>query len=373
MRLWVGIVLTLTACAGAQTPPTGGGSAPDATPDTLTARTSLVIVPALVRTKGGDLVFTLKAKDFVLTDDGVEQKLNLEEDTGGEPLALVVAIEGGGEGQRQLQKYNTVGTMLDAIVASVPHKVAVVGFDSGPILLQDFTPDLGAVSTAIQTLEGGDQGAAILDALSFSVDLLRKQPAEYRRAILLISESVDRGSHVKLAEALRAIGDTNTVIYSVGFSSAVSESKHEAGKLLGDSNPGPAGGCMAKDHADDPETSNNRAVQAFDCLSLLAPPLRLARIAYIAATAGLKTNIPETVAKLTGGEYFKLTSERGLERSIQTIGNHLPNRYVLSFHPQSPHPGLHAIGLKLRDYTNLTVNARSSYWADDSVVGSAKR
>ena len=65
---------------------------------TLTTRSTLVLVPALVRNKAHALVFTLKADDFALTDDGVPQKLKLEQDTGGEPLALVVDIEGGGAG-----------------------------------------------------------------------------------------------------------------------------------------------------------------------------------------------------------------------------------------------------------------------------------
>ena len=67
-------------------------SAEPTTP-TLSANSTLVLVPALVRNKSGDLVFTLNADDFTLTDDGVRQKLILEQDTGGEPLALVVLIE----------------------------------------------------------------------------------------------------------------------------------------------------------------------------------------------------------------------------------------------------------------------------------------
>ena len=63
--------------------------------------------PALVRTHSGELVYTLTAKDFTLTDNGVEQKLSLEEDSGSEPLALVVAIQTGGAGARQ---FDTIAT-----------------------------------------------------------------------------------------------------------------------------------------------------------------------------------------------------------------------------------------------------------------------
>jgi hypothetical protein len=142
----------------------------------------------------------------------------------------VVDIEGGGAGARQLAKYESLTAMIDSIVGGVPHKVAVVGYDSSPVLVQDFTPDSDTAAKTIQALihdNKGDDGGATLDSLAFSVDLLRKQPIQYRRAILLIAESRDRGSHVRLDEALRAISDTNTVIYSIGFSSAKSDVGHE--------------------------------------------------------------------------------------------------------------------------------------------------
>jgi VWFA-related protein len=347
--------------------------APVSTPDaaqasTLNARSTLVLVPALVRNKAGQLVFTLKADDFVLTDDGVPQKLTLEQDTGGEPLALVVDIEGGGAGVDELDKYRALAPMLGAVVGGVPHKIAVVGFDSSPVLVQDFTPDNDLAARAIHALiadNNGDDGAAILDSLGFSLDLLRKQPTEYRRAILLISESNDRGSKLGLDEALRTISDTNTAIYSIGFSSGMDELKTGSAKALGDSTPGPAHGCMSRD-PNDPNVNlkENPAEQAYGCLSLLAPPLGLAKAAVIAIFDGLQKNIPETVARLTGGEYFKLGSEKNLERDLATVSNHIPNRYILSFQPQSPHPGLHSISLRLPNYVGLEVTARGSYWAD---------
>jgi hypothetical protein len=108
-----------------------------------------------------------------------------------EPLALVVAVGTGGRGARQLDKYRNLGTLIEAVVGDVPHKIAVVGFDSTPKLLQDFTVDGDMVGRAIRDLSPGNGGAAILDGLSFSLSMLRQQPPEYRRAILLISETID--------------------------------------------------------------------------------------------------------------------------------------------------------------------------------------
>jgi VWFA-related protein len=371
---------------------------------TLTTRSTLVLVPALVRNKSGNLVFTLNADNFTLTDNGVPQKLKLE-DTTTEPLALVVVIEIGGAGAREFNKFATIAPplapMLESIVGNVPHKVAVVAFDSQPTLLQDFTSNLNSAAAALRSLAPdctrqhhlddcesplaihnvnlGDNGAAILDSIGFSVDLLRTQPTEYRRAILLISETLDRGSHLTLPEALRAISDTSTVIYSIGFSTGKSEAAHYAarelptqptgrpvasGLVLENHHPNPPNGCMGKDPDPDPDATHNKAIQVYDCLTQLAPPLALAKMAAIAATDGLKRNIPETVARLTGGEYFKLTDPKNLERDLATISNHIPNRYILSFQPQSPEPGLHALTLQLKNYPDLKITARTSYWAD---------
>jgi hypothetical protein len=92
----------------------------------LSTRSTLVLAPALVRNKAGDLVFTLAANDFVLTDDGVPQKLTLEQDTGGEPLALVVILEIGGAGAREFNQFSSIAPplapMLASIVGNVPTK-----------------------------------------------------------------------------------------------------------------------------------------------------------------------------------------------------------------------------------------------------------
>ncbi len=354
---WIPVALAQTS-----TPLTSPVTSPDTSPNpVLSARSNLVLVPALVRRKSGELVFTLTAKDFTITDDGVEEKVALEENTDGEPLALVIAVETGGAGARQLDKYQHLATTIEAVVGNVPHRIAVVGFDSVPTLLQDFTSDMDVVDGAIRGLSPGNGGAAILDGLGFSIDLLRKQPPEYRRAILLLSETIDHGSHMKLDEAVREISDTNTAIYSLGFSSSKSEIKGEASKL-NNSEPGPPGGCMAKDPNADSDTS--RAAQTWECLSELAPPLRAAKMAVLLTMNGLRRNVPESVAHLTGGEYFRFSNARSLESGLLTISNHVPNRYVLSFRPQSPHAGLHVIELRLKEHPSLVVTARRNYWAD---------
>ncbi|MFZ0396015.1 MAG: VWA domain-containing protein [Terracidiphilus sp.] len=365
----------------------------------FTSQTTNVIVPALVRTAAGDLVYTLQAGDFLLTDDGVPQKLTLEHDSGSEPLALVIVIEVGRAGARQFQNYQRLvpplAPMLPSIVGNVYHRVAVITFDSRPKLVQEFTSDLDQAETTLRDLSAGctrqnhydnctgpnplhdepmgDNGAAILDSLEFAVNLLRAEPLGYRHAILLVSETADRGSQTTIEQAVRAVTETNTIIYAVAFSTAKSEAAHYAHHQLPTSSggwqsaenprPNPPHGCMGKDPNPEPDDPTSKWSQFYDCVAQLVPPLTFAKMAAIATADSLERNVPATVARLTGGEYFKLGSERHLEQDLLAVGNHLPNRYVLSFHPPAPHPGLHVLTLKLPDYEGLEVTARTSYWA----------
>jgi VWFA-related protein len=354
-------VVAMCTFAFAQAP-----APPMQTSTVFRAGTTLVLVPALVRTKAGAPVYTLAADDFLLTDDDAPQKLSLELDTDSEPLALVVAVEIGGAGARHLDDYRDLGSTIEALVGNVPHRVAIVGFDSEPRMLEDFTTDLNATASGLHDLDSGDSGAAILDGLKFSVEQLQKQPPEYRRAILLLSETVDHGSHIPLEDAVRAVSDTNTVIYSFAFSSTKSAAGHEASHMMHDGEPGPPGGCFANDPNADPSEKKGKAEKTYDCLGLLAPPLRLAKIAALAAMNSMRNNASETVAHLTGGEYYSFKDRKSLQKDMLTVSNHVPNRYVLSFRPEAPHPGMHTLKLKLTNYPNLEITARRNYWAQDA-------
>ncbi|HEX3093277.1 MAG TPA: VWA domain-containing protein, partial [Candidatus Angelobacter sp.] len=306
-------------------------------------------------------------------DNGVPQAVRIEEGALGQPLALAVIVQTGGRGAAHLHDYSNLGAVLDAVIGGVPHRVAVIAFDSKPRLEQDFTADTDAAAEAIAALQDGDTGAAILDALAFGIRLLGAQPPSYRRAVLLFSETADNGSQTGLEDAVRAVEETNTAIYTFGFSTTQAAVKHEASKLPApggtaySGEPYQPGGCMSKDPKADPDAHGSRGAQALDCAGDLLPPLRLARIAFLAAKDGLKRNVPRSVAELTGGEYFAFKDQKTLAQHLITISNDVPNYYFLSFRPQSPHPGFHALALKVKNRSEYEVWARTGYWVDAGV------
>src|SRR5258708_38472239 len=82
---------------------------------TLHTTTRLVVVPTLVQMAGKEPVFSLTAEDFVLTDNGVPQKITLEEETK-RPLSLVVLLQTGGAARGQFESYTNLETMLAEVL-----------------------------------------------------------------------------------------------------------------------------------------------------------------------------------------------------------------------------------------------------------------
>src|SRR5258705_7939175 len=184
---------------------------------TLHTTTTLVVVPTLVQTSGKEPVFSLTAADFVLTDNGVPQKVTLEEETK-RPLSLVVLMQTGGIARGQFESYVNLETMLASLLGGAPNNVSIVNFDSRPEAASPFTSNVAEWRDAIDHPDQGDSGAAIFDGISFALDLLRREPVNNRRAILLISQEHDSGSKTQMKDIVRELGETNTAIYSLTFS-----------------------------------------------------------------------------------------------------------------------------------------------------------
>ncbi len=331
---------------------------------TVNVHSNLVMVPVFVKSKSGDVLFDLKANDFVLTDNGVSQLLTLEQDTDSQPLALAIVVQTGGAGASHLGDYQTLDSVLDALIGNVEHRVTVVGFDGTPHLIVPSTINTEDASSALANLSAGDRDATILDAVAFAVEQLREQPTSYRRTILLFSETIDQGSKTTLDDALRLVSDTNTAIYSFGFSSTRSAISHEAAKLSS-KDSGPEHGCLSRTGADS-EYEGHYSKQVLDCISQLAPPLRLATMTFLTARNALRTNTAEALAQLAGGEFLRFHDAKDLKAGLIALSNDLPNYYVLSFQPANSTPGMHALHVATKDRRQFVTEFRREYWIDET-------
>jgi VWFA-related protein len=352
-------VIALTSFAAAQNPQP---SSPEDTP-TTTLRTgiSLVVVPALVQTGAKELVFSLTAADFTLTDNGVPQKVTLEQDAT-RPLSLVVLMQTGGAARSQFKSYDNLEAMLAAILGGTPSQVSIVNFDSRIEGVSPFTTDISQWRDAINHPDPGNSGAAIYDGLDFALDLLKQQPANTRRAILLISQAHDEGSKTQLKDVIRTVGETDTAVYSLTFSAeraglkqALQGPEHP-NKLISAGNPPPT--SVVNERL---PTATTVGPDQYHAYFDLGAPLGL-------AIGAMRKNISAEVANLSGGEANTFNNKTELDQALGTLTNHLRNSYILSFSPTSREPGLHAIKVRLAQHPELLVTARTNYWSSDTAV-----
>ena len=232
-------------------------------------------MPTLVEKRGGGIVYGLKPDDFVLEDNGVPQKIRVQEEMDTAPVALVVAVEEGGVSALEFDKLAKLGPLLDMFLSDSRSQAALVGFDSKPHLLQDYTHSgEDEMDDALTHLQQGNGGDAILDTVSYAVDLLETQPKEYRRVLLLISEERDHGSkHTKPEQLIEKIGRSDVLVLSVSFSPSRAELLHDM-----------------KDSGD------NRT------MNMISP--------FVMMVQAFKKNAAEEVARMSGGEYTTFTGDK---------------------------------------------------------------
>jgi VWFA-related protein len=306
---------------------------------TIRSTSTLVLVPTMVTAPEDSLVQSLRASDFELTDNGVKQKVSLE-DMERQPLSVVVLMQTGGAATRQFASYANLGTMFDYMMGSSAHRIALVTFDSQPNAIWDFTSQIDDLKDGFTHPIAGDDKAAIFDAVDYGIDLLKHQPPASHRVLILLSQPQDVGSKAHVEDVVRRLGENNITIYSVTFSPEETWLKDQFTKPRHGNPPYQ----MSPDHAPISYT--------FD----LGTPLGV-------AIKAMQTNAATEVASLSGGESVEFGSQRDLEQQLGILANHIPNRYTLSFHPTSNQAGFHTIQVRIPTHPELHIAARTSYWS----------
>lgn len=294
---------------------------------TIRVTTNEVLVPTLVeKPHRGGIVYGLKQSDFVVEDNGVPQKIRVQEELDTAPLALVIAMEEGRSGWLEFKKYGKMGPLLDMFLSDSRSQAALVGFSSVPRLINDYTHSQDELSQSLQQLEPGDGGAAILDTVSYGVDLLEDQPKQFRRVLLLISEQRDHGSkHTKPAQLVAKIGRSDVLVLSVSYSPSKAEFAHDV-----------------KDSGED---------RMMSMVSTL-----------VMAVQAFKKNVAKQIAIMSGGEYMTFVGDHRFEERIMEAAKEVRNRYLITFSPTDPSPGLHTIRVRTVDDYGAKIVARANYW-----------
>jgi VWFA-related protein len=297
----------------------------------LKTNVHLVLVPTTVTDKKGLLIDGLHEDDFVVTDDSVRQKIHMDtSDTVLSPVSLVVLVQSSGISAPALARIRLVGAMIQPVVIGERGQAAVIAYDTEVQTYQEFTSDGGKIRAAFENIIPRTiRQAKMIDAVLEGMKMLATRPENYRRIMMVMGESRDRGSKHKLAEAVEMAQRAGVVIYSITYSAqgeAWSSSSENAPPVPGDA----------------------------DYIGAIGELVRLG-----------KTNDADAFAKATGGRHLAFLKLGSLEAVVSRTGEEIHSQYLLSFAPlESKNSGLHHIEVHIAKFPDAVVRARPGYWPE---------
>lgn len=173
----------------------------------------LVLTYATVFDKNGRFVSGLSKEDFKIYEDGVQQTILSfsQEDV---PVSLGILLDLSGSMRGKIEQVNKAA--LAFIAASNPQdQVFLIGFNEDVELLQDFTSDIDEITDALEnTAVMGS--TAIYDAVYLGVQKAHTG-TKAKKAIVLITDGVDRESYYSLDELVSKVQETDVQVFAVGF------------------------------------------------------------------------------------------------------------------------------------------------------------
>lgn len=339
---------------------------------TVSVQVNVVNVLATVRDKHGKIVPDLTQSDFVLTEDGRPQTIHYFTKESDLPLTLGLLVDTSLSQRAVLEQERTAShSFLDQMVREDKDKAFVIHFDREVELLQDLTGSrekLEAALEALQTPElkrtsttGGNDpddsdpnsgrgsgrhfggGTLLYDAVYLASDeLMKKQQG--RKALIVLSDGVDRGSKETLETAIETAQRPDTVVYSILFKG--DETNFDRGGFghprIGGGMGGPMGGG--------PMGGSGRRGGG--------------RRQEEPRVDGKK--ILERISRETGGRLFEVSKKQPISEIYSQIEEELRNQYSIGYTPDrkaEDAPGYRKIQLSTKQ-KDLTVQTRQGYYAD---------
>src|SRR5579863_1428981 len=200
----------------------------------------MVTMFAAVRDKHAHLVNNLTKDDFVLEQDGRPQAITYFTRDSDLPLTLGLLVDTSMSQRRLLdQEREASHVFLDHVLREDKDKAFVIHFDYEVELLQDLTSSRQKLEASLDQLgapqfsqtrgsdpdaDGGGRGSyghhgggtLLFDAVYLaSHDLMQKQQG--RKALIVLTDGVDRGSKESLQDAIETAQRADTLVYSILF------------------------------------------------------------------------------------------------------------------------------------------------------------
>jgi len=171
---------------------------------------STVVNVVATRANGSSAAIT--SKDVALFDNGVEQSIrNFAPDLS--PARIVLLVDNSLTIRADVEKLETA-TLEFAYEIYDGDQLLVVGYDNNAEIVSDWTDDAKKIAAELKTFRKKGDPHLFDSIMAVLEDGLRPLTAQ-KRAIVVISDGLDRGSKFKFKEALSALQALDVVVYAV--------------------------------------------------------------------------------------------------------------------------------------------------------------
>ena len=332
----LGVLASVSPCAGQSpsgpvTPQPGAAVQQPPAQAKIGVSVSLVNTPVTVYDSKGQMVDTLDAKDFRVTDNGVPQRI-LHFDMGGDPLSIVVLAETSSRVEVLLPEVRKAASVLTQVVMGSTGEAAIIGFNDSVDKLQEFTPNADKIENTFTHLQAGTSGVKLYDAMAVGIEMLSGQPQPTadkpgrRRVMLILSEATDVGSGTQFGAVLRQAQLNNVTIYSVGLSTTRAELQAKPRDTTPHPTPpGTFGTPPMPGTVQTPETEAAR-LGSGDLMQAVVWAVQHVK-------DKIKGNPLELATAGTGGEHLATFKDRSIEKALDQIGGELHAQYSVSYAP----------------------------------------
>jgi Ca-activated chloride channel family protein len=181
---------------------------------TFRSGAALVDLHVSVLDKTGKLITGIPQSAFKVYENGVEQPIAIfnREDV---PVSMGIVIDN--SGSMRYKREEVAAAAMALVTSSNPQdEVFIVNFDDRAYLDLPFTNDLKKLQAALAQLKARG-GTAMRDAISGSIDYMRKKATRDKKVLLVITDGNDNTSRVTLDQAVLEARQSGVLVYSIGI------------------------------------------------------------------------------------------------------------------------------------------------------------
>ncbi len=182
--------------------------------DTIKLETELVLLDVTVIDQNNNPDYTLAKDDFSVFEDKVKQEIdNVSREE--VPISMGLVIDTSGSMRSKLQTVTDAGLKLVRQMKG-SDEAFIAQFKLESELVTDFTRDQKELEEGLGELYTSG-GTALLDAIIATADYSNEKGKQRRKALVVITDGLERNSSVKEKEVMEAIKENEVQVYLVGF------------------------------------------------------------------------------------------------------------------------------------------------------------